>query len=221
MTSKSANSEIIGEVNNPKENSIDAGAHEIEVEIADGGMTYIRVTDDGSGMSPEDLKLSVIRHATSKISSVENIYHISSLGFRGEALPSIMSVSRATITTRRGEDVNGIAIDVVGGNVQEPQSVGAPEGTTVEVRELFYNVPARKKFLKSERTESSRINSMVGKMALANPDIAFRLINNGRVVIETPGVRSSMVIWGKLPYSSKCVCPGFLIISFTMESGAD
>ena len=169
------------------ENSIDAGAHEIEVEIADGGMTYIRVTDDGSGMSPEDLKLSVIRHATSKISSVENIYHISSLGFRGEALPSIMSVSRATITTRRAEDMSGTAIDVVGGKVQEPQSVGAPEGTTVEVRELFYNVPARKKFLKSERTESSRINSMVGKMALANPDIAFRLINNGRVVIETPG----------------------------------
>ena len=169
------------------ENSIDAGAHEIEVEIADGGMTYIRVTDDGSGMSPEDLKLSVIRHATSKISSVENIYHISSLGFRGEALPSIMSVSRATITTRRAEDMSGTAIDVVGGKVQEPQSVGTPEGTTVEVRELFYNVPARKKFLKSERTESSRINSMVGKMALANPDIAFRLINNGRVVIETPG----------------------------------
>ena len=169
------------------ENSIDAGAHEIEVEIADGGMSYIRVTDDGSGMSPEDVKLSVIRHATSKISSVENIYHISSLGFRGEALPSIMSVSRSTITTRRAEDINGTAIDVVGGEVHEPKSVGAPEGTTVEVRELFYNVPARKKFLKSERTESSRINSMVGKIALANPDIAFRLINNGRVVIETPG----------------------------------
>lgn len=169
------------------ENSIDAGAHEIEVEIADGGMSYIRVTDDGSGMSPEDVKLSVIRHATSKISSVENIYHISSLGFRGEALPSIMSVSRSTITTRRAEDINGTAIDVVGGEVHGPKSVGAPEGTTVEVRELFYNVPARKKFLKSERTESSRINSMVGKIALANPDIAFRLINNGRVVIETPG----------------------------------
>lgn len=169
------------------ENAVDAGAHQIEVEIADGGMSYIRVTDDGSGMTPEDVKLSVIRHATSKISSVENIYHIASLGFRGEALPSIMSVSRATITTRRPEDEEGTAVDVIGGDVKEARSVGAPAGTTVEVRELFYNVPARKKFLKSERTESSRINSMVGKLALANPSIAFRLINNGRTVIETPG----------------------------------
>ncbi len=169
------------------ENSIDAGAHEVEVEIADGGMSYIRVTDDGSGMTREDAELSVIRHATSKISSVENIYHIASLGFRGEALPSIMSVSRATITTRRAEDIDGTAVDVVGGEVKEARMVGAPAGTTVEVRELFYNVPARKKFLKSERTESSKINSMVGKLALANPDILFRLINNGRIVIETPG----------------------------------
>ena len=169
------------------ENSIDAGAHMIEVEIADGGMTYIRVTDDGSGMTREDAKLSVIRHATSKISSVENIYHICSLGFRGEALPSIMSVSRTTITTRRAEDMEGTAIDVTGGAVEKIKGVGAPAGTTVEVRELFYNVPARKKFLKSERMESSRINTMIGKLALANPDISFTLINNGRTVIETPG----------------------------------
>ena len=169
------------------ENSIDAGAHMIEVEIADGGMTYIRVTDDGSGMTREDAKLSVIRHATSKISSVKNIYHICSLGFRGEALPSIMSVSRTTITTRRAEDMEGTAIDVTGGAVGKIKGVGAPAGTTVEVRELFYNVPARKKFLKSERTESSRINTMIGKLALANPDISFTLINNGRTVIETPG----------------------------------
>lgn len=169
------------------ENSVDAGANEIEVEIADGGMSYIRVTDNGTGMAPEDVKLSVIRHATSKISTVENIYHIASLGFRGEALPSIMSVSRATITTRRPEDAEGTAVHVIGGEVGDLMSTGAPAGTTVEVRELFYNVPARKKFLKSERAESSRINSMVGKLALANASIAFRLINNGRIVIETPG----------------------------------
>lgn len=169
------------------ENAVDAGAHEIEVEIADGGMTYIRVTDDGCGMSEEDAKLSVIRHATSKISSVDNIYHIASLGFRGEALPSIMSVSRSSITTRRPEDIEGTVLEMEGGEVREIKSCGAPAGTTVEVRELFYNVPARKKFLKSERTESSRINTMVGKLALANPDIAFRLINNGRTVIETAG----------------------------------
>lgn len=169
------------------ENAVDAGASSIEVEIADGGMTYIRVTDDGCGMTEEDEKLSVIRHATSKISSVDNIYHIASLGFRGEALPSIASVSRATITTRRHEDVEGTALEMTGGEITEVKPAGAPAGTTVEVRDLFYNVPARKKFLKSERTESSRINSMVGKLSLANPDIAFRLINNGRTVIETPG----------------------------------
>lgn len=169
------------------ENAVDASASSIEVEIADGGMTYIRVTDDGCGMTEEDAKLSVIRHATSKISSVDNIYHIASLGFRGEALPSIASVSRATITTRRSEDNEGTVLEMTGGEITEVRPAGAPAGTTVEVRDLFYNVPARKKFLKSERTESSRINSMVGKLALANPDIAFRLINNGRTVIETPG----------------------------------
>lgn len=169
------------------ENAVDAGAREIEIEIADGGMSYIRVTDDGCGMSPEDAKLSVIRHATSKISTVENIYHIVSLGFRGEALPSIMAVSRSSITTRRPEDTEGTVLEITGGKMTEVRSAGAPAGTTVEVRDLFFNVPARKKFLKSERTESSRINSMVGKLSLANPDIAFRLINNGRTVTETPG----------------------------------
>lgn len=169
------------------ENSVDAGAHEVEIEIADGGMTYIRVTDNGSGMTAEDAKMSIIRHATSKISNVDNIYHIASLGFRGEALPSIMSVSRSSITTRRPEDVEGTVIDIKGGVVEDVHAAGTPAGTTVEVRELFYNVPARKKLLKSERTESARINTMVGKLALANPDVAFRLINNGRVVIETPG----------------------------------
>lgn len=169
------------------ENAVDASASEIEVEIADGGISYIRVTDNGCGMTPEDARLSIVRHATSKIRSVENIYHIASLGFRGEALPSIMSVSKGRITTRRHDEDMGTVLEIEGGEVQSVEPCGAPAGTTVEVRDLFYNVPARKKFLKSERTESSRINSMVGKMALANPNVAFRLINNGRTVIETPG----------------------------------
>lgn len=169
------------------ENSVDAGSREIEVEIADGGMTYIRVTDDGCGMSGEDVGLSILRHATSKISTVDNIYHIASLGFRGEALPSIVSVSRTKITTREKEADMAYFLSVEGGTITEEGETGAPAGTTVEVRDLFYNVPARKKFLKSDRAESSRINSMVGKLAMANPDIAFRLINNGRTVIETPG----------------------------------
>ena len=169
------------------ENSIDAGAHDIEVEIAGGGVSYLRVTDDGCGMAPEDAKLSIVRHATSKIRSVDNIYHIASLGFRGEALASIASVSRMTITTRTKESEEGTAVRVEGGEVRSTLPIGAPEGTTVEAADLFYNVPARKKFLKSERAESGRISQMIGKMAMANPGIAFRLINNGRVVIETPG----------------------------------
>ena len=169
------------------ENAVDADASDIEVEIADGGLTYIRVTDNGSGMSAEDAKLSIVRHATSKISTVDNIYHIASLGFRGEALASISAVSRTAITTRRQEDVAGTIVEVEGGIVSEVKPTGASGGTTIEVRDLFYNVPARKKFLKSERTEASRINTMMGKLALANPDISFRLINNGRTVIETPG----------------------------------
>lgn len=169
------------------ENAVDAGGRDIEVEIADGGLSYLRVTDDGCGMSPEDAKLSIVRHATSKIQSVDNIYHIASLGFRGEALASISSVSKMTITTRTPDAEEGTEVRIEGGEVKGITPVGAPTGTTVEAAELFYNVPARKKFLKSERTESSRINQMTGKMAMANPDIAFRLINNGRTVIETPG----------------------------------
>lgn len=169
------------------ENAVDAGSREIEIEIADGGLSYIRVTDDGCGMTPEDARLSIIRHATSKIQSVDNIYHIASLGFRGEALPSIFSVSKSSITTRTKDAVEGFLLSADGGTITKAEAAGAPEGTTVEVRELFYNVPARKKFLKSERAESSRINTMTGKLAMANPDVAFRLINNGRTVIETPG----------------------------------
>lgn len=169
------------------ENAVDAGAGDIEVEIAGGGLDYIRVTDDGCGMTEEDAKLSIVRHATSKIRSVDNIYHIASLGFRGEALASISSVSKMTLTTRTKETEEGTRVRVEGGNVVSVSPVGAPVGTTIEAAELFYNVPARKKFMKSERGEGSRINQMLGKMAMAEPDISFRLINNGRAVIETPG----------------------------------
>ena len=169
------------------ENSIDAGSRSIEVEIAEGGLAYIRISDDGCGMEKEDLSLSVERHATSKISTADNIYHIASLGFRGEALASIASVSRMKITARIQGSETAQWISVEGSHITDRGETGAPQGTTVEIRDLFYNVPARKKFLKSERTESGRINTMLGKLAMANPGIAFRLINNGRTVIETPG----------------------------------
>ncbi|MCF0152704.1 MAG: DNA mismatch repair endonuclease MutL [Megasphaera sp.] len=169
------------------ENAIDAGAHAIEVEIADGGQSYMRVTDDGCGMSPEDAHKCIIRHGTSKISSVEDIFAITSLGFRGEAVPSIAAVSHMQITTRQAGDDFATHLILDGGEVTAEDQAGAPVGTTMEVSDLFYNTPARRKFLKSERTESSKISEMVTKLALANPAIAFTFTNNGRTTMKTGG----------------------------------
>ena len=169
------------------ENAIDAGAHAIEVEIADGGQSYMRVTDDGCGMSPEDAHKCIIRHGTSKISSVEDIFAITSLGFRGEAVPSIAAVSHMQITTRQASDDFATHLILDGGEITAEDQAGAPVGTTMEVSDLFYNTPARRKFLKSERTESSKISEMVTKLALANPAIAFTFTNNGRMTMKTGG----------------------------------
>uniref|UniRef100_UPI00402602EB DNA mismatch repair endonuclease MutL n=1 Tax=Megasphaera sp. TaxID=2023260 RepID=UPI00402602EB len=169
------------------ENAIDAGAHAIEVEIADGGQSYMRVTDDGCGMSPEDAHKCIIRHGTSKISSVEDIFAITSLGFRGEAVPSIAAVSHMQITTRQASDDFATHLILDGGEITAEDQAGAPVGTTMEVSALFYNTPARRKFLKSERTESSKISEMVTKLALANPAIAFTFTNNGRTTMKTGG----------------------------------
>lgn len=169
------------------ENAIDAGAHAIEVEIADGGQSYMRVTDDGCGMSPEDAHKCIIRHGTSKISSVEDIFAITSLGFRGEAVPSIAAVSHMQITTRQASDDFATHLILDGGEITAEDQAGAPVGTTMEVSDLFYNTPARRKFLKSERTESSKISEIVTKLALANPAIAFTFTNNGRTTMKTGG----------------------------------
>ena len=169
------------------ENAIDAGAHAIEVEIADGGQSYMRVTDDGCGMSPEDAHKCIIRHGTSKIRSVEDIFAITSLGFRGEAVPSIAAVSHMQITTRQASDDFATHLILDGGKITAEDQAGAPVGTTMEVSDLFYNTPARRKFLKSERTESSKISEMVTKLALANPAIAFTFTNNGRTTMKTGG----------------------------------
>ena len=169
------------------ENAIDAGAHAIEVEIADGGQSYMRVTDDGCGMSPEDAHKCIIRHGTSKISSVEDIFAITSLGFRGEAVPSIAAVSHMQITTRQASDDFATHLILDGGEITAEDQAGAPVGTTMEVSDLFYNTPARRKFLKSERTESAKISEMVTKLALANPAIAFTFTNNGRTTMKTGG----------------------------------
>ena len=169
------------------ENSIDASATNIEVEIGDGGVAYMRITDNGIGMTEEDARLAILRHATSKIQHVEDLFDIASLGFRGEALASIASVSHFSMTTRKADADLGTRITVDGGTFTDCIPYGAAPGTTIEIRDLFYNTPARRKFLKTERTESSKIQDIVGKLALSNPHISFKLIIDDRVAIITPG----------------------------------
>ncbi len=169
------------------ENALDAGATTVEIEIADGGSSYMRVSDNGSGMSEEDAKKSIIRHGTCKISSIEDIFSITSLGFRGEAVPSIAAVSELVMTTRMNDTDLAFRMVLSGGSVKEEEHTGASVGTTMEVRNLFFNTPARKKFMKSERTESSKISDIITKLALTRPDVAFTFINNGRTVLQTGG----------------------------------
>jgi DNA mismatch repair protein MutL len=166
------------------ENSVDAGARKIEVEIQRGGVAMLRVRDDGCGMSPEDAVRSLERHATSKLRSSEDLNGILTLGFRGEALPSIASVSRFTMQTREADSVEGTEVRVDGGSAHEPKAVGCPVGTSIEVRDLFFNVPARKKFLKAESTESAHIDHQIRLHALCTPGIGWVLRKDGRVVLD-------------------------------------
>ncbi len=169
------------------ENSIDAGARRIEIEIQNGGKALIRVTDDGAGMGREDAALSVRRHATSKLSNAADLQNISTLGFRGEALPTIAAVSKFTLQTRRAEDELGIKIKIDGGKTQDTHEIGCKVGTTVLAEELFFNTPARLKFLKATPTEANKIHDFIVKLALSRPEIAFRFINGNRVALATPG----------------------------------
>lgn len=169
------------------ENSIDAGAKRIEIEIQNGGKALIRVTDDGAGMSREDAALAVKRHATSKLSSVSDLQRIETLGFRGEALPTIAAVSKFTLQTRRAEDELGTKLTIDGGKTQDTHEVGCKGGTTILVEDLFFNTPARLKFLKSTPTEANRIHDFIVKLALSRPEVAFRFINGNRVALSTPG----------------------------------
>ena len=169
------------------ENAIDAGATSIEVEIAEGGIEYMRITDNGCGMSEVDARLAVLRHATSKIRSADDLYDIASLGFRGEAIASIASVSKFTLRTRQETDTMGTRIYIEGGHMVDCDPCGTSVGTSIEVKDLFYNTPARRKFLKSTRTEANKIQDMIGKLALSHNHIAFKCIVDNRVTIMTPG----------------------------------
>ena len=169
------------------ENAIDAGATSIEVEIAEGGIEYMRITDNGCGMSEVDARLAVLRHATSKIRSADDLYDIASLGFRGEAIASIASVSKFTLRTRQETDTMGTRIHIEGGHMVDCDPCGTSVGTSIEVKDLFYNTPARRKFLKSTRTEANKIQDMIGKLSLSHNHIAFKCIVDNRVTIMTPG----------------------------------
>lgn len=169
------------------ENSIDAGAKRIEIEIQNGGKALIRVTDDGAGMNREDALLSVRRHATSKLSSVADLTQISTLGFRGEALPTIAAVSKFILQTRRADDELGTKLVIDGGKISDTHEIGCKVGTTILVEDLFFNTPARLKFLKATPTEANKISDFVVKLALSRPEIAFRFINGNRTALATPG----------------------------------
>lgn len=169
------------------ENSIDAGATHVEVEITSGGKSLIRVTDDGCGMSREDASLALRRHATSKLSSVKDLLSISTLGFRGEAVPTIASVSKFTLQTRRAEDEIGIQIKIDGGKITDTHETGCKIGTTILVEDLFFNTPARLKFLKATSTEASKIHEYLVKIALSRPEIAFKFIKDNKPSLNTPG----------------------------------
>lgn len=169
------------------ENSIDANSSAITVEINEGGISRIRVTDNGSGIENEQVKLAFLNHATSKIKTAEDIFNINSLGFRGEALASIASVSQLEIITKTHNSLIGKRLEIHGGEIKEDDDVGCPNGTTIIVKNLFFNTPARQKFLKKPSTEGGYICDILNRIALGHPNICFKFINNGKVALNTSG----------------------------------
>src|SRR5438477_6687823 len=170
------------------ENSLDAGATRIRIEVEAGGRKLIAITDNGCGMGHDDAMLAFERHATSKIHDADDLLNIDTLGFRGEALPSIASVSRLSLETRQADDAAGSRIEIAGGKLLKVEETGVPPGTAITVRDLFFNVPARKKFLKAESTELSHIASLVTHYALAHPDKHFELHSATHNLLTTPPV---------------------------------
>ena len=180
------------------ENAVDAGASYVTAEIRDGGMTFLRVTDNGCGMQPEDAKTAFLRHATSKLRTAEDLAAISTMGFRGEALAAIASVSRIDLMTKSTGSLSGISLTLEAGVITEETEAGCPEGTTIIIRDLFYNTPARMKFMKSDVVEGSRVTAAVQMQALAHPEVAFRFLRDGKEVLSTPGT-------GKLRDAVYCI----------------
>ena len=169
------------------ENAVDAGASKVTIEIKDGGMTYLRITDNGCGMTPEDARTAFLRHATSKLRTAEDLGAIGTMGFRGEALAAIASVSRIELMTKTPGALSGTSLTLEAGKIMEESEVGCPDGTTIIVRDLFFNTPARMKFMKSDTVEGSRVTAAVQMQALAHPEVAFQMVRDGKTVLSTPG----------------------------------
>ena len=169
------------------ENAVDAGASKVTVEIRDGGMTFLRVTDNGCGMAAEDARTAFKRHATSKLRTAEDLAAIGTMGFRGEALAAIASVSRIDLLTKTAGSLSGVSLKLEAGEITEESEAGCPEGTTIIIRDLFYNTPARMKFMKSDTVEGSRVAAAVQLQALAHPEVAFQFLRDGKQVLSTPG----------------------------------
>ena len=180
------------------ENAVDAGATKVTVEIRDGGMTFLRVTDNGCGMAAEDARTAFLRHATSKLRQAEDLAAIETMGFRGEALAAIASVSRIDLITKTADSISGTSLQLEAGSIIEESEAGCPDGTTIIVRDLFFNTPARMKFMKSDTVEGSRITAAVQLQALAHPEVAFRFIRDGKEILSAPGT-------GKLGDAAYCV----------------
>ena len=180
------------------ENAVDAGASKVTIEIRDGGMTFLRVTDNGCGMAPEDARTAFLRHATSKLRTAEDLAAISTCGFRGEALAAIASVSRIDLLTKTPSSIEGVSLRLEAGNILEETEAGCPDGTTIIVRDLFFNTPARMKFMKSDTVEGTRVVAAVQMQALAHPEVSFRCLKDGKEVLNTPGT-------GKLADAVYCV----------------
>ncbi|MCH5265649.1 MAG: DNA mismatch repair endonuclease MutL [Lachnospiraceae bacterium] len=191
------------------ENAIDAGATAITIEIKEGGISFIRITDNGSGIAKNEIKTAFLRHATSKIKTMEDLLTVHSLGFRGEALSSIAAVAQVELITRSGEEITGARYEIAGGEEKTMEEVGCPEGTTFLVRNLFYNTPARKKFLKTKTTESGYIQDLVLRYSLAHADIRFHFIVDGKTKLQTSGdgqVKTN-IFYNYGPDVTRCLVP--------------
>src|SRR5659263_154772 len=169
------------------ENSIDAGASKITMEIKNGGIILIKITDDGKGIDPDDVELAFERHATGKIRSADDLPKVMTMGFRGEALSSIAAVSEVELFTRTIDNDFGMNVFIKGGNIMRVKQIGCPVGTNITVRNLFFNTPARFKFLKKDTTEAGYISDIMTRLALSAPQISFKFISNGTTLLHTPG----------------------------------